>query len=290
MPSLPPNARPVGFDRLALQEPHWPLIAMTVLTQLSVGAFATIWLLQMLGASTRLGVASITSLLVGLLALAASTLHLGRPAYAYRALKMWRRSWLSREVLLFALFSAVACVYAAALWLQLPAGLTIGALTVALGVGGVTASACIYKVPSRPSWNTTFTLVQFNLTSATLGLVFAAAVGTGNARWLAVGSAAMAGTLFIILALKFFWLSASDSVELNATGRLLATTLKPHLLLRGILLALGAAAVPLFTANAVALWGAFVLTLGGEFLGRYLFFVSAVPKHMTAPYVGSEAA
>jgi formate dehydrogenase iron-sulfur subunit len=290
MPSLPPNARPVGFDRLALQEPHWPLIAMTVLTQLSVGAFATIWLLQMLGASTRLGVASITSLVVGLLALAASTLHLGRPAYAYRALKMWRRSWLSREVLLFTAFSAVACVYAAALWLQLPVGVAIGALTVALGAGGVAASAYIYRVPSRPAWNTPFTLVQFNLTAATLGSLFASAVGAGNARWLAVGSATMAGTLLVVLALRFLWLSASDSVELHATARLLATTLSRHLLLRGILLALGAVAVPLFTANPAALWGAFALALGGELLGRYLFFVSAVPKHMTAPYVGSEAA
>ena len=50
--------------------------------------------------------------LVGGLALAASTLHLGRPVHAYRALKMWRRSWLSREVLLFTAFSVVACVYA----------------------------------------------------------------------------------------------------------------------------------------------------------------------------------
>ena len=290
MPALPPNARPVGFDRLALAEPHWPLIAMTVLTQLSVGAFATIWLLQMLGASTRLGVASMTSLAVGLLALAASTLHLGRPAYAYRALKMWRRSWLSREVLLFAAFSAVACVYAAALWLHLPAGLTIGALTVALGAGGVSASAYIYRVPSRPAWNSPFTLVQFNLTAATLGPVFAAAIGAGNARWLAVGSATMAGMLLAVLASRFFWLSGSDSIELHSTGRLLATTLKSRLLLRAILLASGAIAVPLFTTNAVALWGAFALALCGEFLGRYLFFVSAVPKHMSAPYVGSEAA
>jgi hypothetical protein len=35
-----------------------------------------------------------------------------------------------------------------------------------------------------------------------------------------------------------------------------------------------------------------VLTLGGELLGRYLFFVSVVPTHMATPYVamGSEAA
>ena len=94
------------------EHPHWSLILMTVLTQLSVGAFVTIWLLQLLGASTHLGIAALTSLAVGSLALGAATLHLGRPAFAYRALKMWRRSWLSREVLLFSAFSGVAGAYA----------------------------------------------------------------------------------------------------------------------------------------------------------------------------------
>ena len=51
---LPPNARPVDLVRLTTADPHWPLVVMTVFTQLSVGAFATIWLLQLLGASTRL--------------------------------------------------------------------------------------------------------------------------------------------------------------------------------------------------------------------------------------------
>ena len=37
---------------------------------------------------------------------------------------------------------------------------------------------------------------------------------------------------------------------------------------------------------------AIVLALTGELLGRYLFFVTVVPKHMTTPYLpmGSEAA
>ena len=50
------------------------------------------------------------------IALGASTLHLGRPIYAYRAMKMWRRSWLSREVLLFACFSGIAGIYSILLW------------------------------------------------------------------------------------------------------------------------------------------------------------------------------
>ena len=127
---------------------------MTVLTQLSVGAFVTIWLLQLFGATTRLGVAAFTSLLVAGLALNGATLHLGRPVYAYRALKMWRRSWLSREVLLFTAFSGVAGVYAALLWMGLPGSLVVGGLTSVLGIAGVTASGCIYRVPSRPAWDT----------------------------------------------------------------------------------------------------------------------------------------
>ena len=51
--TLPPNARPIDLTHVRPAEPHWPLVVMTVLTQLSVGAFAAIWLLQLAGASTR---------------------------------------------------------------------------------------------------------------------------------------------------------------------------------------------------------------------------------------------
>jgi DMSO reductase anchor subunit len=96
----------VDLGRVRPEAPHWPLVFMTVLTQLSVGAFAAIWILQATGKSTRLGAGALVSFLAAALALGASTLHLGRPVHAYRALKMWRRSWLSREVLLFTCFSA----------------------------------------------------------------------------------------------------------------------------------------------------------------------------------------
>jgi Fe-S-cluster-containing dehydrogenase component/DMSO reductase anchor subunit len=288
--NLPPNAKPVDLVHVQPGEPHWPLVVMLVFTQLSVGAFAASWFLQLAGAFMQLRIAVLTSLLVATLALGASTLHLGRPIYAYRALKMWRRSWLSREVLLFSAFSLVACFYAAAIWVRWPGGVALGALTVALGFGGVTASACIYRVPSRPAWNTPLTLVQFNLTALTLGPLFAAAVGAGPARALAVASAFMAGAQFVALATKFFNLSGGDTTELRASSKLLATTFRPHLIARGVLLAVGAMALPLFTSHPVALWIAFALALASEMIGRYLFFVSAVPKHLAAPYLGNEAA
>jgi Fe-S-cluster-containing dehydrogenase component/DMSO reductase anchor subunit len=287
---LPPNAKPVDLVHLKPGEPHWPLVVMTVFTQLSVGAFAAIWILQLAGGSTGLGAAAWRSLLVAMLALAASTLHLGRPIYAYRALRMWRRSWLSREVALFTGFAAVACLYAPALWTHGIAAPVLGGTTLLLGFGGVTASACLYRVPSRPAWNTPFTLLQFNLTALTLGPLFAAASRLGAPRLLAVCCAAMAGAQFVVLALTFFRLSAADTVELRASSRLLASTLRRPFIARGVLLALGAIALPLFTSNAVVLWIAFGLALAGEIVGRYLFFASAVPRHPAAPYLGSEAA
>jgi Fe-S-cluster-containing dehydrogenase component/DMSO reductase anchor subunit len=295
--SLPPNAKPRDITHVKPEHPHWPLVIMTVLTQMSVGAFTTIWLLQLLGASSRLGLAAIASLLVGGLALNASTLHLGRPVHAYRALKMWRRSWLSREVLLFTGFSAVAGLYAALLWFggggadtvpYVSGGLitAVGALTVALGIAGVTASACIYRVASRPAWNTRYTLLQFNLTGALLGPLFAMAVGVGDHTWLAIAAATMAGAQFVLLALRFLRCIASDSLELKGTARLLSTMFAKHLVVRGVLLAAGAIVLPLLVAPAAL---ALTLAIGAEILGRYLFFVSVVPKHMATPYVPVES-
>jgi Fe-S-cluster-containing dehydrogenase component/DMSO reductase anchor subunit len=287
--ALPPNTRPLDLTHVAPEHPHWSLIVMTVLTQLSAGALAIIWVTQLLGVTTRLGIAVLSSLLVGGLALNAATLHLGRPVHAYRALRMWRRSWLSREVALFAAFSAVAGLYAGALWFGLPGSAVLGGLTTILGLAGVTASACIYRVPSRPAWNTPLTLVQFNLTAGLLGLLFAASVGIGDGGVLAIAAATMAGAQLLLIAARFFRLIAADSIELRGTARLLSSVLASRFLLRGALLVVGGA-LPLAVPQWMPL--ALVLALAGELLGRYLFFVSVVPKHMTTPYLamGSEAA
>jgi len=290
----PSNTRPRDITHVAPAHPHWSLIVMTVLTQLSVGAFVTIWLLHLLGASAGLGPTALVSLMVGGLALTAAAFHLGRPIYAYRALRMWRRSWLSREVLLFACFSAVAALYAAVLWLRLPGGVVVGGITAILGLAGVTASACIYRVPSRPAWNTRLTLIEFNLTAGVLGPLCAAAVGAGDLRWLGGVAVALGGAQLLCVAVRFLRCIAADSLELRGTARLLSTVFARSLLARGVLLALGAVVLPLVAvrsdpaeAGRYVPAAALVLALGAEIVGRYLFFVSVVPTHLAAPYIAA---
>jgi DMSO reductase anchor subunit len=221
----------------------------------------------------------------------------------------------------------VAAVYAASLWLIGPAeagpyvrigvdghsvwtwgpasagpSAVLGGLTTLLGFAGVTASACIYRVPSRPAWNTSLTLAQFFLTAALLGFLFATAIGAGDRGWLGMLGACGAAAQLLLLALRFFQLIASDSIELRGSARLLSTTLRSQLLMRGGLLLVGGVVLPIVAvgplmsgsaghaSTAILLWTAFLLALAGEILGRYLFFVSVVPKHMAAPYLTLEAA
>ena len=54
--------------------------------------------------------------------------------------------------------------------------------------------------------------------------------------------------------------------------------LKPHLVL------------PLRSQSVTSLAIALTAAFGGEILGRYLFFVSVVPKNMAASYLGSQKA
>ena len=77
-------------------------------------------------------------LALGLLALAASTLHLGRPLYAFRAMLGLRHSWLSREIVAFGLFATLATAYAACRWLR--RAVVARALTIAPGRGASPSS------------------------------------------------------------------------------------------------------------------------------------------------------
>jgi uncharacterized membrane protein YiaA len=104
--------------------------------------------------------------------------------------------------------------------------------------------------------------------------------------------AAFAALVTLAVGIGFLRLIASDSVELRGTARLLSRELAPLFLTRIGLLISGAIVLPLAFSGTAALATALVVALLGEILGRYLFFVSVVPKHMTTPYLamGSEAA
>src|SRR6266851_29678 len=189
---------------------------------------------------------------------------------------MWRRSWLSREVLLFTLFAGTATAYSVALHFRTPLAGALGALTTLFGIGGIVASAFIYLVPARPSWNSRYTVAEFFLTGAMLGPLFLSALGFPLPLLAVIGGLGQG----LNQGLKFLWLIRSDEFELQGSARLLSADLQNLFLARFGLLVAGGVVLPLAGFYALAL----ATALAGELLGRYLFFVSVVPRNMAAGF------
>jgi DMSO reductase iron-sulfur subunit len=286
--TLPENLAPdmgrVDTQRVVLEHPHWPLVFMLVLTQLSLGAFAALWLLDSLGGGASLPVAAIASLALAGLSLGASTLHLGRPIHAWRALRGLRRSWLSREVLGLSAFAGAAGVFAGMLFFNLPPRSGVGLVTVACGVAGVTCSARIYMVRARPAWDSGYTAAEFFSTALLLGPLFVRAMGVEGAPWITWTGIAGAGAQLLTQTLKFLWLARSETFELRGSSLLLSGRLKRAFLTRLGILILSGLVLPLAAPSGAGAAAALLLALAGEWLGRWLFFVSVVPKNIAAAF------
>jgi DMSO reductase iron-sulfur subunit len=289
--TLPPqkagSLRKVDLMHLSIEDAHWPLIIMTVLTQLSVGVFGAIAWMQARGERTHAS-AALVALGVAFAALCASTFHLGRPIHAARALKMWRRSWLSREVLLFTIFAAAAAVYSGGLLLNLSAASFLGPATALIGMCAVGTSARLYLAPGRPAWNSPITVFEFFATTVLLGAAGESAMTGGDSHHgVMVLCAAIAGGVGI--AMKLARLRFATRHELFSSWQLLSSVLINKLLLRIAMLAAGTCFL-LFGDGSYARAMGILLLLTGEFIGRYLFFVSVVPSNIASGYLVKEAA
>lgn len=294
--NLSPDTGRVDTQRIVPEHPHWPLVFMLVLTQLSAGAFATLWIWDMLRRSATGSASVLGALALAGISLGAATLHLGRPIYAWRALKGLRRSWLSREVLTLSIFAGVAGIYAGMLFFDLPGRAAVGFLTAVCAAAGITCSARIYMVPARPAWNSRYTLTEFFLTGLFLGPLFVLALdlpalGELDQVWIARAAVMGGSAQLLTQVLKFFRLSRSEQFELRASALLLSGRLHKAFLARLALLIAAGIALPLVVDSQWAAMGTLLLAVIGECIGRWLFFVSVVPKNMASAFTsGARAA
>ncbi|MEO2049776.1 MAG: DmsC/YnfH family molybdoenzyme membrane anchor subunit [Pirellulales bacterium] len=192
---LPGNILPADYFSANRQHNHLALVVMLVLTQLSVGAFVVgqllvsgVWADPLMLSAIRPAFA-IAGLVAALIGMNAAVFHLGRPLYAFRALLGLRTSWLSREILAFAVFAAFALSSAIAVWLAKDKTIfvsladSLGFMTALSGVLGVFCSIMIYVKTQRPYWSAHRTGGKFLLTSGLLGLPIALLVSLAACYW-----------------------------------------------------------------------------------------------------------
>ena len=217
-----------------------------------------------------------------------STLHLGRPQFAYRAILGIRHSWLSREIAAFGLFIAL-CFLSASLswsdsaWLNL--SLSLAAIA---GLAGVMASAMIYHVTHRPFWNVARSAPAF--LSAVSGMGSVVVLWTLSFNAIDTGGETrrfLACTAVVSAAIKLWLLLTRLRQNTPAeTSKLLRTRLMSEVqqqtagnivfMVMCTMLCLWPVGTHVTLIATLAVWGA----LAAEFTERYLFFRAVVPLRM----------
>jgi len=181
----PDNVEAADANMLRPQPPHWPLVFMLTFAPMAVGCFGFIAALPIPGFS-----AAITGLTAALVGLTASIFHLGQPLRAWRVFLGLRRSWLSREAVIFAGWFGLAALFTlerilartsinahlfpGAIWIKFAVETAhrhdsaFAATVAAIGAIGLFCSAMIYVDTNRPFWKATQTFPRFFGTGAVL--------------------------------------------------------------------------------------------------------------------------
>jgi anaerobic dimethyl sulfoxide reductase subunit C len=186
---------------------EWALPVYTILMQLTVGAFAVLWLIRHL-AGSRFSTQEIDRIIrnpilviafTAVIAMGSAHFHLSKPFHSLLALMNLKSSWLSREILFSILFflTTVCVLYLTYFETRRRALITaLGWLAILLGTILVYCMARIYLIPTQVAWNSTSVIVSFYTTTLLLGIMTIACL--------------------MVLDLKFAEITKADDIELRA--------------------------------------------------------------------------
>ena len=204
---------------------EWPLLVFTLL----VTGLVAIVTAQLVGATELHWPATLA---VGLGAMMVSTLHLGKPTRAWRAVSNVRTSWVSREVVFYGLFLG------AVLFLGITGSRSTAAVlsTVGLGFATLLSMDMVYRIPGL-----SVSTVPHSAMTTLTGLFLAGLLV--RSPWVALPAAAIKVILYLsrpviqgrrsraLSALRlglgfllpaFVWMSGVDSMTLLIAGPFLA--------------------------------------------------------------------
>ncbi len=163
-------------------------------------------------------VIALSLITIGLLS---STLHLGHPERAWRALSQWRSSWLSREGVAAVVTYGPAVLFGAT-WLEIihaPAWIgPLGLITAAMCAVTVFCTAKIYSsLKTIRAWNHPLTVPVYLAFALASGGALLTAIATIFDRFQIFQIILTGAGLLVLIALKFFYWRGIDSAERTHT-------------------------------------------------------------------------
>lgn len=203
--------------------PAFSVLFLTTLIGAGQGLFITLFFCELLAGGTLgngffAGGALLVLIFSGLGGVS-SVFHLGHPERAWRAMTMWRTSWLAREGIALPAFMAAVFAYGVAHWMNLRHTLAIGTVAVVLALVLFVCTGMIYgAIKVLKEWAHPLTIVNFIVLGCASGTTLAAAYASFAAPVLA-GSLAQAALLLTVLGV----LTRSASLWRNATLRPVST-------------------------------------------------------------------
>ena len=257
---------------LATARAEIPLVIFTLLAQMAIGAFVTIFIIYSF-LSNKLIAGQIT--LIPLLATGAAVIvallvsffHLGSPQNAWRALNHLRKSWLSREILFATGFAGLWAILTGLRLVKFgnfSVWMILATVTAVSGLVAVYSMNRVYQLRSVPIWNTGRTLLEFTLSTLSLGCLL---TGTLLPR------EAPAGVVVWIVQTCSVTFFASCLVSISRTNSDYKKLSKwrTRLLLTGLL---GTMALFIWPSRIwiAGLYFIFIIALVEETIGRWLFY------------------
>lgn len=252
-----------------------PLVLFTTFSQMAVGAWLMLQLLvrkERISARAARACAMVIFVLTAL-AMGCSTLHLGDPLGAYRALLGIGHSWLSREILIFGGFFALTFLY---LLPQIKGSLRqlVGFGGSVAGILGIVITAMVYTLPARPAWDSIFPLLFFLLTAFTAGPLLITVIVRSRDNRLCHAGLKMTSCLLLAGAVTAVTYAVMQAAALSLPVSWLAVRIAAGQLVP-VLLLHSQRSRELPSVNSLLV--IFGLVFAGELLGHHIFYASVLP-------------
>jgi DMSO reductase anchor subunit len=173
---VPDNLIAADAHTLRPQPPHWPLVWMLTFMPAAVGLSCLAVMRPVPAMGGAVDPIALAAWVAGAAGLGASVFHLGQPLRAWRIFLGWRRSWLSREAMVFGVWFGLASAAPFQSALLIP--------TAVAGLAGLACSAMIYIDTHRHFWRAAQTAPRFFGVAALFALApFAPRIAAGVLAW-----------------------------------------------------------------------------------------------------------
>lgn len=254
-----------------------PLIFFTVLSQMSIGmiAVSAVWLVAGPAPPTeKVRKEWLAAGVAVLVAMIASTFHLGHPEDMARALTHLATAWLSREALSVGVFLGLVALGVVLMRKKTRSGLV--ALTTIVGLVAVFSMGMTYSPPSFPALNNVLPLVFFLITAAVLGSSVGALFTPADKQPLlrSILTVSLIVGLVVYLIVPGIWLSGGAVMQETGRSWLAAPLYWAH-----IIVGLAIPLAVVWRTKRIPSW-LWLLPLAGELMGRAVFFANTM--HMAA--------